>query len=532
MINDFLAHAWSHYKAINNKFYCISTKTIQGKFRDNFFTNIEEASSFVETVKNKCNVYFCPNVFSQKQRRKSYVLPSKTLYADLDKVNPKECLPRPSIAWQSSPNRYAAIWFLSNELAVPDFEELNRKLAYRIGADKSGWDSVQVLRMPGTQNFKYPSRPVAKVLYIGSQCYSPRDLGPTIKEETLRLLDQKSHGNQDRSAMLYRLECELREQGLSKEEIFKLVKPTVWNKFKGRRGEDTQLRTEIDKVFNGTTVKVHEYGDLICFADIQEKEITWLWKPYFPQGKLVVVEGDPGEGKSWLSLALVAAVSRGNKILDCQMPVGNCLILNAEDDAEDTIKPRLRVLGADFNKIFMPPGLLSFEELDDLEYMKSKFEQYKPVLAVIDPLVAYMGHKIDMFKANQTRYIMARLKVLADICRTTIVCVRHLTKSSREKSIYRGQGSIDITGAARSQLMIGPSPTDEHSKIVCQLKLSAGARKGKPIKYYLGADGSFEWIGYVDFQSEDWFKEKKVKLVDKAKPSVVLENGKIKQLPN
>lgn len=123
------------------------------------------------------DVYFCPNLFSRPRRRKGLVLPSCWLYADLDKVKPPrykgnlemrligEPSLQPSIAWESSPGRYQALWHLDKHLPKIAHSQLNQKLTYALGADKGGWDLTQVLRVPGTINHKYAEKPKVKLLW-------------------------------------------------------------------------------------------------------------------------------------------------------------------------------------------------------------------------------------------------------------------------------------------------------------------------------------------------------------------------------
>lgn len=113
------------------------------------------------------DVYFCPNLFSRPRRRKELVLPSVWLYADLDAVCPvqNDAEMSPTIAWESSPERYQALWELDRRLGPAEHQDLNRKLTYALGADRGGWDITQVLRVPGTLNHKYKEKPEVKLLW-------------------------------------------------------------------------------------------------------------------------------------------------------------------------------------------------------------------------------------------------------------------------------------------------------------------------------------------------------------------------------
>ena len=530
--HNFLNKVWKHQPP---GFYCISTKSPSGKFKDHFFKDINEAAEFVNTVKDDHNVYFAPNTFSKAKRNKEFMNPSRLFYADLEGVRPSTCNRRPQIAWKSSDKRYSAIWVISTPIkSYTEYEDINQQITYINKADKSGWDCVQVLRCPGTKNFKYPNKPLSKVLWIEDKFYSsPQEL--LIKTSTLQLLNRSSPMVGTRSDMLWRLECELKEQGFRPEQIFELVKNSGWNKYKGRRDEDTRLKIELEKISKKTlnnkpvVETVIEYKPATRLSQVEPETIEWLWKPYIPKGKITVVEGDPGEGKSWFTLALAAEISRGSRMIGGTP--GTCLMLNAEDGLGDTVKPRLLALNSNDENIYALEDPITFDDESGLDYFNHLVSDIKPQLVVVDPIVAYMSAKVDIFKANHTRQIMKQLKLTCELTNTAIIIVRHLTKSSRERMIYRGMGSIDITGAARSQLMIGANPENEEEKIIVQLKNSFH-KKGSPYSY-LVSNNKFKWIGDIEFDPFDWVEKPKEKVKgikltqDKPKPKARLVNGQV-----
>ncbi|HET7713631.1 MAG TPA: DNA-primase RepB domain-containing protein, partial [Patescibacteria group bacterium] len=143
-------------------------------------------------IPERSDVYFCPVVFSEPQRRKEYALPTNLLWADLDPVNPNDCRVRPSIAWESSPGRFQALWFLNREVDPDEAASLSKRIAYADGADTGGWDLTQVLRLPGTKNFKYPAAPTVKLLWAKRASYSPDEIKrkyPPVNGEAKHDLD-------------------------------------------------------------------------------------------------------------------------------------------------------------------------------------------------------------------------------------------------------------------------------------------------------------------------------------------------------
>jgi hypothetical protein len=402
---------------------------------------------------------------------------------------------------------------LSKTPSLKETEDMNKKLAYSVGADHGGWDITQVLRIPGTRNHKYPQAPYGKLLWFREIPYESIEINQQADIDSTDILrkynispftikrtfSEAKEGM--RSEVLWKLENELIERGLSKEEVFTVIKDSPWNKFKKR---ESQLLREIDKAWEThlhpenfvgedkpkkVRAKIKEEPEhqltLINLEDIEPEVVEWLWYPYIPLGKLTMIEGDPGLGKSWLTMALASYISRG-KLLPYQVDKikGKVLIMSAEDGLADTIKPRLVTLKANTNNIVAIPEPVSFTE-SGTKAVSEAIQLVKPKLIIIDPLVAYLGGKIDLHKANETREIMARLTKLAEDNHVAIVLVRHLTKGGKEKAIYRGLGSIDLTAAVRSCLAIGRNPQEPNEgRVICHIKSNL-APLGKPISYTL-----------------------------------------------
>ena len=137
---------------------------------------------------------------------------------------------------------------------------------------------------------------------------------------------------------------------------------------------------------------------------------------------------------------------------------------------------------------------------DGITYLKGHLKKLEPDLVIIDPLVAYMGEKVNMDKANQTRKVMASLAAVAEKHHCAIVTIRHLSKGTQAKAIFRGLGSIDITAACRSVLMVGLNPEDDNRRIIAHAKCNL-AQLGPSLSYTI-ADGRFEWTGEVDVSAE------------------------------
>jgi putative DNA primase/helicase len=203
---------------------------------------------------------------------------------------------------------------------------------------------------------------------------------------------------------------------------------------------------------------------IIRMADVLAEVVRWLWYPYIALGKLTILEGDPGLGKSWLMCAIAAAVSLGRGLpgADPSEP-GNVLMLSAEDGLGDTLRPRLDAVEADVSKVFALNEPLTFDA-SGLLRLEAALIELSPQLAIIDPLFAFTGGQIDIHKANQCRAVSAPLAAIADRQGCALVAVRHLGKSrGGGHALNAGIGSIDFAAAARSVLLVGQDP-DEPSK--------------------------------------------------------------------
>lgn len=235
---------------------------------------------------------------------------------------------------------------------------------------------------------------------------------------------------------------------------------------------------------------------LVCMADVEAEEVSWLWYPYIPKGKLTLLEGDPGIGKSWVSLAIATAISLGKGLPGTEaIEPASVLVASAEDGLGDTIRPRLNAMVANVKNVHAIKELLDFSN-GGLGILEGYISQIHPALVIVDPLVAYIGAGVDIHRANETRAVMARLADIAERHNCAILAIRHLTKGGTLKPIYRGLGSIDFAAACRSVLMAGCDPDNEQKRGIVQIKSNL-APKGQAIGFEL-RDGGFYWTGESD----------------------------------
>ena len=232
--------------------------------------------------------------------------------------------------------------------------------------------------------------------------------------------------------------------------------------------------------------------DLIeLYSDVETTHVKWVWFPYIPSGKITILQGDPGDGKSLLMSKIIADITRGYSLPgdDASLLQANIIYQCSEDSLTDTIKPRLECAGADCSKVaFINESECSLT-LDD-ERLRIAIQQFGASLVVIDPVQAYLGDA-EISNAKSIRRIMRRLALWAEAYDCAIVLVGHLNKNERSKDLYRSLGSIDIMAAARSVLQIEHGEEQGERSIV-QLKNSI-APFGKQIGFRIESDGRITW---------------------------------------
>ncbi len=244
---------------------------------------------------------------------------------------------------------------------------------------------------------------------------------------------------------------------------------------------------------------------LINMQDIKVEEVEWLIYPYIPYGKITIIQGDPGEGKTTLVLQIISKLTKGENVIENQenevTEAINVIYQTAEDGLGDTIKPRLISAGADCSKITVIDDKDTPLTMLDKRLEKAVAET-KARLVVLDPIQGFLGPNIDMHRANEIRPVMKHISELAEKYRCAVILIGHMNKCSLSKSTYRGLGSIDFQAAARSVLIVGRIKDEPEIRAVCQVKNSL-APEAKSIAFRLSKNCGFEWIGEYNITADD-----------------------------
>ena len=341
-------------------------------------------------IPDRSDVYFCPVVFSEPHRRKEHALPTNLLWADLDPVHPDACRIRPSIAWESSPGRFQALWFLNREVTADEASQLSKRIAYADGADKGGWDVTQVLRLPGTKNFKYKAAPDVRLLWAKRFSYSPREIkqsypkvnGPAklkgidwpevddgrvqaaISTLSIGLKSRIKRENVlDRSSEMQKLARDLIKAKVHPDVVAHILQRVPYNKFAGRGDEEKQLLNQVSSAIAAVKqqkktkekkvvatedtadfeeMAVHKWND---FLSVPTK-LEWLIEDSWVDQSVGFISGRSKSYKTWIALDMALSIVSGKPFLG-HFNVGRTgpVIIVQEEDPMPVLQERMRLVG-------------------------------------------------------------------------------------------------------------------------------------------------------------------------------------------
>lgn len=559
------------------KFFCVSTKipnVYKKGWTDHFFAReeLDEVPQFIKDHSH-LDLYFCPHGFNRRSRTVEESVPGRLLWADLDEVNP-EMIPdrlRPTIALESSEGRFVGLWQLTDDDMTP---ELNKRLNMELCPDShSSWIMTKALRMPGTRNRKYPTHQIVRLLWTTGPKYTtyqldrllPRHDDPKeeaknarsvfrkyrkyIEVDLQREIFQGTPKEGKRSEMCWKIINAFAEAGADEDEIFEVISVSPWNKYKERPNWEYSLRKQIARAFQHqiaggqdssgerrTKPKKpprtrtpqdeedpnYDYDEdkkklnIVNLAEAQEEEVEWIWDRRLPRGELVILEGDPGIGKSFLSQMISTHIVDGkrfpNERATGQKPTkGKVLYFDLENDVARVTKNRMRANRTkNMSSFFQVDTPLTIMDEEDIELVYQAMEDLKPDLVVFDTLNNYLG-SADTHNSKEATQALTHFSVLARDFDCCVVVLRHLNKGNSQ-ALYRGQGSISQVGVARVVLTVG-HPKDEDMKdenwVCLAVNKNNLAAKARTLLYRIKSDDEFdknahiEWGEFVNWDADE-----------------------------
>lgn len=242
----------------------------------------------------------------------------------------------------------------------------------------------------------------------------------------------------------------------------------------------------------------------ICAAEVEPEKTEYIIKPYIPDRKLSIIQGNPGEGKTYFACAITASVSRGEPFLDIPCKQADVLIISVEDEPGE-LAERLVSVGADRDHCFF----IKDEEAGNLSFTSRKVEgyirKYRPKVVFFDPFQAFLGEKVDMHRANETRPVMTKLAILAKKYDCAIILICHMSKGlSDSPGVLRSLGSSDIPASARSIIQIGRDADNPKMGLMVHVKCS-NALKGRSVNFTIEDGKGVVFHGFTDKDETDFF---------------------------
>ena len=309
-------------------------------------------------------------------------------------------------------------------------------------------------------------------------------------------LDSDQAGNDACSRLV-----NLTPEGLTVHRLVPLFKD--WNEVLQRKGEITDGKYLREAVYGlKEPPPQEETVEIIRMSEVGTQAVEWLWEPYIPFGKVTIVQGNPGEGKTTFALRLAAACTTGGTLPGMKpLPPFQVIYQTAEDGLGDTVKPRLMEAEADLDRVLVIDEAKRELTLSD-ERIEKAITQNGARLIILDPIQAYMGEKTDMNRANEVRPMFRRLADVAERTGCAVILIGHLNKAAGGQSAYRGLGSIDFRAAARSVLLIGRVKREPNVRVIVHDKSSL-APEGKPVAFCLDPETGFSWIGEYDITADE-----------------------------
>ena len=319
---------------------------------------------------------------------------------------------------------------------------------------------------------------------------------------------RRGFGEESMAAALLVVNAERCAPPLGEAEVRRIARSVA----KYEPGQPELRNTARTGLTSATVPATGEVG--ILLSDVRPERVDWLWTGRIPKGKLTVLDGDPGLGKSAITADLAARISTGQCMPDGSLgEEGGVVLCSAEDGLADTIRPRLEAAGGDPSRVLFLVTIPDQEGLErplsipqDIPVIEAAIRRVGAALVVVDPIMAFFDSNVDSYKDQNVRRALAALASLGERTGAAILIVRHLNKSGGKKAIYRGGGSIGIIGAARSGMMVGEDPDDGDRRVLPMVKSNLAAPAPSLSFALEEADNGavrVRWLGETDVASTD-----------------------------
>jgi hypothetical protein len=483
------------------------------------------------------NLYFAHARFSERQRKDQHVVSTRILFADCDSRQAVEAVrrfrPHPSWVVRTSPGKAQAVWVVRDPASPEEMAAVTRRLGRLLGADKGVWEPSRLLRLPWTLNVKpeygpdFPlveleatgraidlstlvsvlppeerrhERTHAESAQVGHDVWALIDKLPENLRKIVRGLDKKGEGipEHHRSEPFWWLVMELVEAGWGPRAM-EAVLGVANDQLMGGRYTDKQIHEQIEAGFAKHREQPGTALITLRADQVPVRQVDWLWQHRVPLRKVTVFDGDPEMGKSTIMEADVAArVTKGRPMPDgAPNPFGgqprDVVIMSAEDDADDTIVPRLMAAGADLYRVHFLEGPKDEHDVptnlslpSDLNKIRQACEELvrqgrQVGLVIVDPVIAFFDARVNSWNDQQSRPVLGALRVVAQDFGCAVVGIRHFRKASGakdEKIMHRGGGTIGIIGAARAGIGVVDHPEDSELKVFGNTKSNLAPKAG------------------------------------------------------
>ena len=252
-------------------------------------------------------------------------------------------------------------------------------------------------------------------------------------------------------------------------------------------------------------------------SDIEKKDAMWLWYPYIPMNMVTLIQGDPKCGKTYMLLDIISRITRGDKkpFSEERFEVGNVILQNNDDPLDYTLAKRLDQQGADRSRVFFVDESEKQLYFNDLSRLEKTIEEVNPSLIVFDPMQSFLGD-ININSIVDVRNALTPLKNIAEKYNCAIVLVQHLKKGFESKAIYKGVGSIDIIGFARSTIMIMKDKDNKEKRLFVPTSSNV-EKEGHSLSYRITNNG-LEWLDDLgEIDADELMKEESDTKIEYAK---------------